>query len=1614
MKKHFNVFNGNYEYSMNIDGESFPNMSILKSLKKAIYTPNIDYFSTPLTFRLVSGGSICWKGLEKTIKYSLNGGAWTEITSSSTGVKVYGAAGDIISFKATNTTYGASTSSFASFDGSDASFNVYGNIMSLIDEDNFTSISTLSANYTFYSLFKGLKVIHAKNLILPAMTVSNYCYASMFQNCVQLLSAPELYATTIGTYCYSDMFNGCTALSTITKKLPAVTLTDHCYYNMFLNCTHILKTPTILGTTTATYCCANMFKGCTLLSNTCNLLSENTATYCYSHMYDGCSSLSDSPQTLKGGHISDYAYEYMFNNCSSLISAPEILSNTAGEGSCVHMFYGCSRINYIKCSIQYSEFMSSYFTDWTNGVAASGTFNKLEAAEWPIGVNGIPTGWTVTTIAKDYSKEYLTFTITSDGNITWASCGDSTTTSSATCGNGKFPISYSKDNGETWTEISPTTQYSISGSSITSYTYYVNIPVVSGDVVLIKGNNDTYNYGYYGNITDGYFLLNTFGLSTANYIVSGNIMSLIYGDDFIGKTLLKENSCFRSLFTKLTTYHQGGWSSQFYYNRSSNTKLLDASNLILPATTLTDSCYERMFYQCSNLSGASKILPATTLADYCYSYMFYNCTSLITAPALPATTLADYCYDHMFNYCSSLTIAPVLPATVMFDYCYSNMFNGCSSLTTAPVLPATTLAQSCYNNMFSGCTSLNTAPELPATTLASYCYYDMFSRCTSLTTAPVLPATTLADNCYESMFIGCKSLTTAPALTATTLADNCYSGMFSGCTSLTTAPELSATTLASYCYASMFYGCTSLTTAPELPVTTLADYCYQYMFYGCTSLTTPPELPATILADYCYQYMFQGCTSLITAPELPATVLKQYCYSAMFSSCTKITETTELPATTLAPYCYDNMFNGCSKLITISTIYATTLASYCCNFMFAYCSSLTSAPSLLATTLASNCYANMFVGCSKLTTIPELPATTLVDNCYSGMFQGCTSLISITGFDAISIGSHSCLEMFRGCTNLQSVNLQFTSIGSSGCYHMFDSCSNLESVSFSCITIGDYGCNYMFQNCTKLNNVTLNITTSVGSYGCSSMFYNCTSLLSINSSALSATSLATYCYDNMFRGCTSLTTAPVLPATSLANYCYCGMFSGCTSLTTAPELPATNIQYSCYVSMFSGCTSLTTAPELPATKLANNCYDNMFYGCTSLTTAPELPATILADYCYANMFYGCTSLTTAPELPATVLKTYCYQYMFYRCTSLITAPELPATTLALYCYQYMFQGCTSLITAPELPATTLVNNCYSYMFYGCTNLNYVKCLAKENITSSYLNYWLNNVSASGTFIIDPEATTWQTGVTYGIPSGWTILVNNDQGLQVTSDSKYGESNTIKCVNNETSLSMTFYLRSDYTYQINTPAWVSGTISKDTSKSFENRLDYLTLSLTITENNTGSDRTGTASLIIYDENNNQFTKSIIFNITQLTISQYVNVNLNNTFINDGTDGSYTIYKYTWSSNNYYSGNYSMYITINGYSTFTLQVKNYNQNSTWTRVIIGKLDTEPLPGSSSSTMTDSMYWNGANYAYSAEFNTVTFTDIPEGEHTIHIKYIKNSSGSSSSYGAWIKVPDVTDEQ
>ena len=233
------------------------------------------------------------------------------------------------------------------------------------------------------------------------------------------------------------------------------------------------------------------------------------------------------------------------------------------------------------------------------------------------------------------------------------------------------------------------------------------------------------------------------------------------------------------------------------------------------------------------------ILPATTLAETCYYQMFKGCKALTKAPALPAEILAKSCYNGMFTECESLVQAPeTLPATLLTENCYYQMFLKCKALTKAPALPAETLAKNCYNGMFKECEVLVQVPEtLPAETLQEGCYSEMFSGCYKLVKVPaVLPAETAVKNCYKDMFNNCRLLEKAPVIKATALADNCYQNMFKNCYALTSAPALPVTTLKNNCYGNMFQNCRSLVKAPDLLAETIQQGSYNNMFNGCTKL----------------------------------------------------------------------------------------------------------------------------------------------------------------------------------------------------------------------------------------------------------------------------------------------------------------------------------------------------------------------------------------------------------------------------------------------------------------------------------------------------------------------------------------------------------------------------------------------------------------------------------------------------------------------------------------------------------------------------------------------------------------------------------------------------------
>lgn len=186
----------------------------------------IDYNITPFTVRAADGGVSVWLGkinpdngktIYIDIKYSINGGKWINTTSKNT-IKLN--RNDRVSIIATNADF-CTVRGDIRWEGMKeirALSDISGNIMSLIYGDDFIGQTVWRQRNRFYDndgFFSHCDLRNAKNLILPATTLSNNAYKNMFSHCYGLVSAPELPAPTLVEGCYVGMFYNCEALNHI-------------------------------------------------------------------------------------------------------------------------------------------------------------------------------------------------------------------------------------------------------------------------------------------------------------------------------------------------------------------------------------------------------------------------------------------------------------------------------------------------------------------------------------------------------------------------------------------------------------------------------------------------------------------------------------------------------------------------------------------------------------------------------------------------------------------------------------------------------------------------------------------------------------------------------------------------------------------------------------------------------------------------------------------------------------------------------------------------------------------------------------------------------------------------------------------------------------------------------------------------------------------------------------------------------------------------------------------------------------------------------------------------------------------------------------------------------
>ena len=892
-------------------------------------------------------------------------------------------------------------------------------------------------------------------------------------------------------------------------------------------------------------------------------------------------------------------------------------------------------------------------------------------------------------------------------------------------------IEYST-NGSTWT-----TKTMNSDATANTFTIPANGKLYLRGVNNGWSTSDSSNY--YNKIT-----------ASGKHNVGGNIMSLLYGSEFVGKTTFPTTNSyvFKSLF----------------YN---NTTLVNAKDLILPATTLANYCYQNMFASCTSLTTTPSILPATTLAEGCYTSMFYYCTSLTTAPELPATTLANNCYQSMFQLCYSLTTAPELPATTLANNCYNSMFNTCSKLN---YIKADFIDYSNTNNEFSNWVSgVSGRGTFVINLNANYNPYNISG-------ANGIP--------------GGWDIKTYNYFKITDVSGEDNVLMITQ--SSAEAPEISL----EYSYDSKSWNTvtfTELICNIDLPANSVI-----YLRGDNNSLATSVE-----------NYHSITCNGNYTISDNIMSLLN----SNNFLTITELTNGFE----------FTNLFKDSTTLVNVNKLelLPTTLNISCYEGMFSGCTQLTVSPTLPATTLAASCYESMFYGCTSLTTAPALPATTLVESCYEEMFSGCSNLVKITAnFIDYDNSQNQLTEWVNGVADegmfIMNTNATYNPEEIRGVngipegwlikstkpnyFYVQDKSGTanviaitLDMMSQFVLTNEDAGFGDI--NDWKLLNIEYSYDevtwTTINLYEESINNDAPFALIDLPANGKVYLRGLNKAWNAVMNNWDFFTQANV-PTEELVTWMLWD------SWLNGVPCPISTIVFKKNVKVGGDILTLLYSDDIPSEITS----EDMDFAFMYLFNANI----VCQDYNPYQLNYDIyNNLVDASDLKLpNVVGHSCYSRMFYNCPNLQHAPKkLPALTLASGCYTSMFSYCLSLQKAPAVLATTLADSCFLGMFYGCQSLNYLKfSYTGEDFTSyDYMDWttW-SNVPSNGTFVMAQDAE-YSLSNTYPLYNWYIIVV--DYGLVFTPVNSVNEGN-ILTINYDNNINNNITLR----YALDESEWIT--------------------------------------------------------------------------------------------------------------------------------------------------------------------------------------------------------------
>ena len=360
---------------------------------------SISSLAIPLCLEAIEVGTvIVTNPLGLTIEYSRDNETWT---STSSDLYLVVNEGDCVYLRGNNAKYSRTTDILSTSEdwtgmtiSSDGLCYVYGNVMSLIDAENFVDCKSFTETFAlsglfisatdlvmhpekalelpatdltrgcYFAMFYGTNITKAPEL--PARIVPKEAYVIMFANCPELLAAPDLSVDELGENACWQMFRFCEKLSycpdLIINKIGSNAL------NMaFTECPSLKTAPAIVcdeigelglyemfyesGLTTGSSlkarivggsACSSMYERCADLVDGGTVETGQSGERAFSNMFRRCTSLKQVD--ISKAAVSKSGFYYMFNECIALETAPELPATELVERCYEGMFNGCTSL----------------------------------------------------------------------------------------------------------------------------------------------------------------------------------------------------------------------------------------------------------------------------------------------------------------------------------------------------------------------------------------------------------------------------------------------------------------------------------------------------------------------------------------------------------------------------------------------------------------------------------------------------------------------------------------------------------------------------------------------------------------------------------------------------------------------------------------------------------------------------------------------------------------------------------------------------------------------------------------------------------------------------------------------------------------------------------------------------------------------------------------------------------------------------------------------------------------------------------------------------------------------------------------------------------------------